>query len=83
MQGMNFRRMVFTMRQAQKAFFEHGGNDLLKTARAWEAKVDKWLEDNAQDEIKLQLFSSGRPMPEMPGIYNVRHESTTEEKTGE
>lgn len=41
MTTMNFRRMVFTMRQAQKAYFRHGGRHLQEAAMMWERKVDK------------------------------------------
>lgn len=77
--GMNFRRMVYTMRQAQKAYFKQGGKYLLEVSKSWEKKVDDWLERNAQEEIKVQLYSNGRPMTEMPGLYTV-HGGTDEER---
>lgn len=82
MTTMNFRRMVFTMRQAQKAFYKYRTRHLQNTAMLWERKVDKWLEENAQEEIKAQLFSSGRGMPELPGVYNVGDETKTEGEAG-
>jgi hypothetical protein len=82
MQTMNFRKMVLKMRQAQKLYFKQPCRAAQDVAMSWERRVDEWLEKNAQDEIKLEAFTSGRAMVELPGVYNVTDEAEEEKEPG-
>jgi len=75
----NFRGLVLKMRTAQKKYFRSPSAFGLEECKRLELRVDKWLERNAQDQVKLQSYAQGKPLVELPGIYNVRDETETDE----
>lgn len=92
----DFIEMVAEMRQAQKEYFEiavdldnpsrpHLMRIKLSNAKAWELKVDRWIEQHKKEREQLALWVGGEPRrvdgftsnhraDETPAAYNVTDE---------
>lgn len=85
-------RIVVTMREAQKDYEEHRtrANEEKKIeAETW---VDEWLLEYTAEQIQLDMWTRGEPIPgldsysvvktdEEAGAYNVPHDGETEEES--
>jgi phage repressor protein C with HTH and peptisase S24 domain len=79
----NFRKMVLRMRTAQKKYFKLPTKFGLEECKRLESAVDRWLEENAQEEVKLELWGRSGKSTETPGVYNLIHESKEEKASRE
>lgn len=74
-----FIKLVASMREAQRDYFEKSTRAKLAECKRLETKVDEWLMQHVAEKVQLELWTRSVKSSELPGVYNATDESKTEE----
>lgn len=70
-----FVTLVVKMREAQKLYAEQATRANLADLKKWETKVDEWIQRHIAQKVQIELWTRSVKSSELPGVYDVGHET--------